>query len=68
MNYFEWSREYEQTASELNKVITRLKKQKCGKGESKKKELNDKIALYRGYRNECLRVADHLMERHNGVA
>ena len=68
MNYFEWSREYEQTAMELDKVITRLKKEKCGKGDSMKKELNDKIALYRCYRNECLRVADHLMQRHKGVA
>ena len=68
MNYFEWSKEYEKTARELDTVIERLKKQKKGKREGEKKELSDKIALYQSYRNECVQISNHLMQRHLGVA
>ena len=68
MNYFEWSQEYKQTARELDKVITRLKKQRIGKREGEKKELSDRIALYKSYRNECVHIANHLLQRHLGVA
>lgn len=68
MNYFEWSQEYEQTARELDKVIARLKKQRTGKREGEKKELSDRIAMYKFYRNECIHIANHLMQRHMGVA
>lgn len=68
MNYLAWSQEYTETAEELNKVILRLKKQRAGKGKSDKKEITDKISEYRCCRNDCLRIAEHLMQRHRGCA
>lgn len=68
MNYFEWAQEYETTAMELDKVVNRLKRERRSACESVKKELSDKISFYRGCRNECLGIANHLMDRHRGVA
>lgn len=68
MNYYEWSKEYEQTARSLDRTIDSLKKQGAGKGDAAKKELNEKIASYKVWRNEALRTADLLMRRHKGVA
>lgn len=68
MNYLEWSKEYEQTASELNRVVQRLKKERRHAGRADYKELTDRITHYRHCRNECMLVAQHLRERHKGVA
>ncbi len=68
MNYFEWSKEYEQTARSLDRIIDSLTKQGAGKGDATKKEINNKIASYKAWRNEALRTANHLMRRHKGVA
>lgn len=68
MNYYEWSQEYKQTAAQLDKVIKRLLNERKGKCESTKKEISDKISFYRCCKYECLRVAEHLMQRHLGVA
>jgi len=68
MNYFEWSKEYENTAREMNNMVIRLKKQRAAMGKSSKKEMDDKIAFYRSLRNESLRIAAHLEKRSKGVA
>ena len=68
MNYYEWSLEYEQSAKELEKVITRLKKRRAHISESEKKEINERIAFYKSCRSECIQTADLLMRRHKGVA
>ena len=68
MNYYEWSLEYKQSARELEKIITRLKKRRAYKSDSEKQEINERIALYKSCRNECLQTADILMRRHEGVA
>ena len=68
MNYLEWSKEYEQTAERLNEVIVRLKRKRSGLSESKKKELDDKIRFYRSCRNDAFEIAQHLLNRHRGVA
>ena len=68
MNYFEWSQEYTDTANELEKVVGRLKSERQHACESKKQELAEKIIMYRALRNECLKTAALLMDRHRGVA
>ena len=68
MNYLEWSHEYEKTAEEMNMMMLRLKQKRMGGSKTEKKELADKIIYYRNRRNECLRIARHLSERHRGVA
>ncbi len=68
MNYLEWSQEYTQTAQEMDTVVQRLKKKRSRAGESEKRELNDRISMYRSCRNECLDIARRLMERHRGAA
>ncbi len=68
MNYIEWSKEYETTAAELEKVLTRLKREREGKGKSNRKELDDKIIYYRRLRSECLKISAHLLARSKGVA
>lgn len=68
MNYYNWSKEYEQTAAALNEVVMRLKRRRTGLSESEKKELTDKISFYRRCRNEALDIAQHLMARHKGAA
>ena len=64
MDYLKWSNEYKQTASELEAVLARLKRQRARASDSVKKELSDKITLYKGW----FEIAHHLMERHRGVA
>ena len=68
MDYLKWSNEYKQTASELEAVLARLKRQRARASDSVKKELSDKITLYKGWYKECIEIAHHLMERHRGVA
>ncbi len=68
MNYYEWSREYTDTAEKLNEVILRLKAQRKKSNLSQKKEIDAKLAQYRTCYSECLRTADHLMQRYRGVA
>ncbi len=68
MNYLEWSHEYEKTAEEMNIMMLRLKQKRMSGSKTEKKELADKIIYYRNRRNECLRIARHLSERHRGVA
>ena len=68
MNYLEWSHEYEKTAEEMNMMMLRLKQKRMNGSKTGKKELADKIIYYRNRRNECLRIARHLSERHRGVA
>ena len=68
MNYFEWSKEYEKAAEELGAVISQLTTRKRKATPSEKLELSDRIAIYKRYRNECLNTANHLMDRHRGVA
>ena len=68
MNYYEWLREYTDTAEKLNEVILRLKAQRKKSNLSQKKEIDAKLAQYRACYSECLRTADHLMQRYRGVA
>ncbi len=68
MNYLEWSHEYEKTAEEMNMMMLHLKQRRMSGSKTEKKELADKIIYYRNRRNECLRIARHLSERHRGVA
>lgn len=67
VNYFEWSMEYKNTADCIMDVIDRLKAEKRGNSDLNKKELDLKIAKYKVYYNECIRISNHLMERYNGV-
>ncbi len=67
MNYTQWAHEYEETANELDKVVTRLKRERKSACDSVKKELADKIVFYRGCRNECIKIANHLMNRQRGI-
>lgn len=69
MNYFEWSQEYYDTAEKISAVIEKLKIQrKTSENLSERKELDMKIATYKMYFNDCLFTANHLMQRHRGVA
>lgn len=68
MNYLEWSEEYTQNAEELAKVIERLKAKRKGCSKAAKKELEARIAQYRVYHGECVRIAALLRERHRGAA
>lgn len=68
MNYLEWSKEYEKTAAQLDAVLQRLKNERACCGISQKKELSDKMTLYRQYKRECMETANHLMKRHRGEA
>lgn len=68
MNYYEWSQEYYKTADDISVVIDRLKSSRKGASHSAKKDIEQKIAQYRIYYNECIQVANHLMDRHKGVA
>lgn len=45
----------------------REKKEKRGKSEINKKELDLKIAKYKIYYNECIHISNHLMDRYYGV-
>lgn len=68
MNYFEWSKEYFDTASEISEVIERLKAQRKNAGNTEKKEIDIKISKYRSCYYDCMDIANHLLERHKGVA
>lgn len=68
MNYFEWSKEYYETAAEIANVIEKLKNSRKKCNLSEKNEFDRKIAAYRMYYNECILTANHLIERHKGVA
>lgn len=68
MNYLEWSKEYEQTAEEMERMMKRFQKERAKQGRTADKELTDKIAHYRLCRNECMDIANRLMQRHLGVA
>ena len=52
----------------MNMMMLRLKQKRMSGSKTEKKELADKIIYYRNRRNECLRIARHLSERHRGVA
>lgn len=67
MNYYEWSNEYYNTALRINEVIDNLRLQRKNATLSEKKELDSKIIKYKGYYNECMHIANHLMMRYNGV-
>ncbi len=68
MNYFEWSKEYIDTAEDFAYVIDKLKARRKSASLSEKKEIDLKITKYRMYYNECIMTANHLMQRHKGVA
>ncbi len=68
MNYLKWSKEYEQTAMELDKVVQRLKEERRHAQRADYKELTDRITHFRWCRKECLSIAQHLRDRHKGVA
>lgn len=68
MNYLEWSREYEQAAAEMERLMERFQKERAKQGRAADRELTDKIAHYRTCRNECIDIANRLMQRHLGVA
>ena len=68
MNYLIWSQEYLDTADMMQKVIDKLNARRKGAKKKKKKELEDRIYKYRGYRGECLRIAALLRSRHRDAA
>ena len=68
MNYLIWSQEYLDTADMMQKVIDKLNARRKGASKTEKKELEDKIYKYRGYRGECLRIAAILRSRHREAA
>ncbi len=67
MNYLEWSEEYRDTADEIAFVMDKLKKSKCGKSNTEKKEIDLKISKYKSYYNECMLISNHLMARYEGI-
>lgn len=68
MDYFEWSMEYYNTASDIADVIKQLKAKRRQASVSEKKELDAKLSQYRIYYGECVQIADLLMDRYEGVA
>ena len=68
MNYLIWSQEYLDTADMMQKVIDKLNARRKGASKTEKKELEDRIYKYRGYRGECLRIAALLRSRHREAA
>ncbi len=68
MNYFEWSQEYNNAAEDIANVIEKLKAERKSASLSEKKEFDMKITKYKMYYNECILTANHLMQRHKGVA
>lgn len=68
MNYLIWSQEYLDTADMMQKVIDKLNARRKGASKTEKKELEDRIYKYRGYRGECLRIAALLRSRHRDAA
>ncbi|MBR1482264.1 MAG: hypothetical protein IJ598_04740 [Ruminococcus sp.] len=68
MNYLKWSQEYSETASQLAAVIEKLKNERRHARAAHKKELDDKLSLYRQYYRECTETAALLLERHHHAA
>ncbi|SCY05906.1 hypothetical protein SAMN02910441_00720 [Ruminococcus sp. YE282] len=68
MNYFEWSQEYYDTAEKIADIIERLKLRRKSAVLSEKKELDLRITNYKVIYNECMQIANHLLQRHKGVA
>ena len=68
MNYLIWSQEYLDTADMMQKVIDKLNARRKGASKTEKKELEDRIYKYRGYRGECLRIAALLRSRHRDAS
>lgn len=67
MNYYEWSNEYYQSALEVNDSIEKLKNQRKNAPKSITKELDNRIAEYKRIYNDCMNIANHLMNRHYGL-
>lgn len=67
MNYYEWSNEYYQTALDVNENIENLKKQRKQVPKSVTKELDNRITEYKRIYNDCIHIANHLMNRHYGI-
>ncbi len=68
MNYFEWSQEYYDTAEKIADIIERLKLRRKSAVISERKELDLRIANYKVIYNECLQIANRLLQRYKGVA
>ena len=68
MNYLNWSQEYLDTADRMQEVIDKLKARRQSASKTERKELEDRICKYRGYRGECLRIAAILRSRHREAA
>ncbi len=68
MNYLNWSQEYLDTADRMQEVIDKLKARRQSVSKTERKELEDRICKYRGYRGECLRIAAILRSRHREAA
>lgn len=67
MNYVEWSKEYYETAEQIGMVIDKLKNGRNNLNSSEKKEIDQKIAQYKIYYNECILIANHLAGRANKI-
>lgn len=67
MNYYEWSNAYYQTALEVDGSIEKLKIQRKNAPKSITKELDNRIAEYKRIYNDCMNIANHLMNRHYGL-
>ena len=65
MDYFEWSKEYEENAERVLKVIERKKKQLKKKDltADERKRLSDDIKSYRRIRHELTEIAVTLRDR-----
>ena len=68
MNYLIWSQEYLDTADRMQEVIDKLNARRKCASKTEKKELEDRIYKYRGYRGEGLRIAAILRSRHRDAA
>lgn len=67
MNYYEWSNEYYRTALDVNKSIENLKIERKKAPKSVTKELDSRISEYKRIYNDCMHIANHLMNRHYGL-
>ena len=54
--------------AKLQEVIDKLKARRQSVSKTERKELEDRICKYRGYRGECLRIAAILRSRHREAA
>lgn len=67
MNYFEWSNEYYQSALSVNDNIEKLKSQRKKAPKSVIKDIDSRITEYKRIYNDCINIANHLMNRHYGL-